>query len=54
MFGACDFLPSYANAVGPGDYYARDLISWGMYYGDDGLSSLRVPKGLAVTLCRGD
>lgn len=54
MFGSKDFLTSYANAVGPGDYYARDLISWGMYHGDDGLSSLRVPKGLAVTLCRGD
>jgi hypothetical protein len=54
LFGERDFLPSYANAVGPGDYYARDLISWGMYYGTNAITSLRVPKGLAVTLCRAD
>jgi len=54
LFGSSAFVPSYANAVGPGDYLASDLISWGMYYGSDGISSLRVPLGLSVTLCRAD
>jgi hypothetical protein len=54
LFGGHKYLPSYAYAVGPGEYLSKDLISWGMYYKGAAISSLRVPRGLVVELCKKD